>query len=577
MNKMQSSICLLAVTLCWSSEVILFAALPEDINPLAFTCVTSLIAAALLILCFGGRIRAAFMRDRGSIEKRLVLLAALNTSYNVMYNAGLDYFDVSSGAFTLSMTAVVLPVILLVSKRGVNPKTWISAVCVLIGIVAAIAPSWHTSQVSGIAVLIVGCILRAIFIVKLNDYAREHDPVAIAAGMTCLNSILAFIPWNFVQPGTFLALPWSNTFIAVAVIYSYFIVAFATVLNIFAQRHATPAQATIIYATEIIFSIIWATLLPAGIVDHVDISLPIIAGCTLVVVGNLIEIAPFMERSSKHAHALPDDVVVTPTQGDFAATPTHGDASVDLHHSEAAATLPQSDPVSTLPQSDAAIDLPQSDPVAALLSRFKSPVLRKLVLFAVLLAVYLIVSLPFKVLAVIPGFTDIRPVNMLMPVYGIFFGIPGCLVFGIGNLISDIAADELRWTSIAGFISNVAYPYVLYLFYVRLRKKPFSLRTGKDIVLFVVAVTACGIMELLILAPAVHAVYPEVDIWLFSVSVLFNSIAFPVALAIPLIILIQEGLGFVPLFKPNNKGRSIEQHNNELHNDERHNNEASSG
>ena len=41
----------------------------------------------------------------------------------------------------------------------------------------------------------------------------------------------------------------------------------------------------------------------------------------------------------------------------------------------------------------------------------------------VLLMIYLIVSIPFKVMEIIPGFTDIRPVAMLQPVYGIFFGI----------------------------------------------------------------------------------------------------------------------------------------------------------
>jgi hypothetical protein len=41
----------------------------------------------------------------------------------------------------------------------------------------------------------------------------------------------------------------------------------------------------------------------------------------------------------------------------------------------------------------------------------------------ILLIVYLIVAIPFKVMSVIPGFTDIRPVTLLEPVYGIFFGV----------------------------------------------------------------------------------------------------------------------------------------------------------
>ena len=43
---------------------------------------------------------------------------------------------------------------------------------------------------------------------------------------------------------------------------------------------------------------------------------------------------------------------------------------------------------------------------------------------------------------------------MLYPVYGIFFGLPGCFATALGNLIADILSDSLRWSSIAGFIAN---------------------------------------------------------------------------------------------------------------------------
>lgn len=44
-----------------------------------------------------------------------------------------------------------------------------------------------------------------------------------------------------------------------------------------------------------------------------------------------------------------------------------------------------------------------------------------------LVVIHLIVAIPFRVMSVIPGFTDIRPVLLLQPVYGVFFGIPGCI------------------------------------------------------------------------------------------------------------------------------------------------------
>lgn len=56
-------------------------------------------------------------------------------------------------------------------------------------------------------------------------------------------------------------------------------------------------------------------------------------------------------------------------------------------------------------------------------------ILRRTVRFVatviLLTAVYLAVSLPFKfALELIPGFTDIRPVACLQPIFGVLFGIP---------------------------------------------------------------------------------------------------------------------------------------------------------
>ena len=68
--------------------------------------------------------------------------------------------------------------------------------------------------------------------------------------------------------------------------------AFAQTLNIFAQKKSTPANATIIYSLEIVFSVIWGTVLPASLIDNTVLTPWIIAGVALVVLGNLIEIMP---------------------------------------------------------------------------------------------------------------------------------------------------------------------------------------------------------------------------------------------------------------------------------------------
>ena len=111
----------------------------------------------------------------------------------------------------------------------------------------------------------------------------------------------------------------------------------------------------------------------------------------------------------------------------------------------------------------------------------------------------------------------------------------------------DIASNSLRWSSIAGFVGNFVYPYLMYLFWTKLRKKPFNLRRGRTIGLFVVTIIVCTLVKALMISSAVAFHYPDVDVVLFFASVLLNDALFPIGFAIPFIIMLQEELGFKPL------------------------------
>lgn len=177
---------------------------------------------------------------------------------------------------------------------------------------------------------------------------------------------------------------------------------------------------------------------------------------------------------------------------------------------------------------------------------------RQCALTGILILVYLIIAIPFKVMSVIPGFTDIRPVMLLKPVFGVFFGIPGCIAFAIGNLIGDIMSDSLRWSSIAGFAANFLGPFLFYVFWRRISKEPFSLRTGKSLLKQTAVILASATMEAVIITPAVNLIYPDIDFGLFAVMVLLNGTVFPLFLGIPLMILMQEELHVKPIENKNN-------------------------
>ena len=171
---------------------------------------------------------------------------------------------------------------------------------------------------------------------------------------------------------------------------------------------------------------------------------------------------------------------------------------------------------------------------------------RTLLRFAGLLAAYLVVAIPFKAMNLIPGFTDVRPVMALGPVYGIFFGPVGCLACGFGNLVADAVDHAIRWTSIAGFASNALGPLLVWWFWTRVSRTPFSLRTPRDLLRHCLLLAAMGALETAIVAPAVALVYPEVDAVFLACAVFGNTAGFPILLGIPFSILLQEEFGFVP-------------------------------
>ena len=301
-NRLQANICLLCVTLCWSSEVILFACIPAGVPAFATTCVTSIAGAALLAVPFRRRVVAALRGGGWRLVLAGILLAALSTMYNTLYLVGVKSFDVASGAFTFSMTVVVLPVVLLTMRRRVERGTWVAVALVTAGIVLALGPTLRTEHAPGLAVVGIGCLLRAVHIVILADLVKKHDPLAVAVLLQAFGGAIALAGWSLEDPCLFAGLPLTRPLVATWALYSYFVVAFAQTLNVTAMRRVTAANATVIYSVEIIFSLAWGALLPDGIVERIAITPHIAIGALLVVAGSLAEI---LALGGKRKEALP--------------------------------------------------------------------------------------------------------------------------------------------------------------------------------------------------------------------------------------------------------------------------------
>lgn len=176
----------------------------------------------------------------------------------------------------------------------------------------------------------------------------------------------------------------------------------------------------------------------------------------------------------------------------------------------------------------------------------KKPLGRKIITLVILIVVYFVIAIPFSTLDVIPGFANIRPLEMLEPIYGIFFGLPGCIIMGPCNLIMDAVSNSLKLSSAAGFIANILGPMCYHVYWTYISRTDFDLRSPKNMLKFVLITIVSALLEMLIITPSVAHYYPNVNYIQFAAIVLLNNILFPVLLGIPVIILMQEELGFVP-------------------------------
>lgn len=168
----------------------------------------------------------------------------------------------------------------------------------------------------------------------------------------------------------------------------------------------------------------------------------------------------------------------------------------------------------------------------------------KIRVMLMLVIVYFIVAMPFKVMTVIPGFTDVRPVMILGPVYALFYGLPGCIIFALMNLVMDALSNELAWSSIAGLISNFLGPYLILCYWKRRPGIKLHLRTMGNIIHYSIVIFITAVFEAAAITPSVAAFYPEVNWLMFFTVVVLNTALFPILFGIPLMILMKEELGF---------------------------------
>lgn len=158
--------------------------------------------------------------------------------------------------------------------------------------------------------------------------------------------------------------------------------------------------------------------------------------------------------------------------------------------------------------------------------------------FFIVLSAFLALGIPFKVMVLVEGFTEVRPVNAIPPIAGMICGPLGALACGVGNLIADMFGT-FNATSILGFLVNIAAAYLPYrLWHIYSDEQP-NLHKNINILKYVFICFSAALSVSWFLG---FGLYYFFGIWIESLYtyVLFNNFGFSVGLGMPLFIMLSS-------------------------------------
>ena len=156
--------------------------------------------------------------------------------------------------------------------------------------------------------------------------------------------------------------------------------------------------------------------------------------------------------------------------------------------------------------------------------------------FLIVLGAFLSLGIPFKVMVLVEGFTEVRPVNTIPPIAGLICGPVGALAVGVGNLIADLFGT-LSASSVLGFFGNMVAAYLPYrLWHIYSQEEP-HVHCGKNLIRYVLICFSAAVTVAWILGFGLYYFFGQ---WIEEIYtyVAYNNFGFSVGLGLPLFIML---------------------------------------
>lgn len=173
------------------------------------------------------------------------------------------------------------------------------------------------------------------------------------------------------------------------------------------------------------------------------------------------------------------------------------------------------------------------------MSEMFSPFRSKQKLLQILLCalIFIGMAVPFKVMVLIEGLTEVRPVNAVPVVAGLLLGPAGAWGCAIGNLIADLFGTFSRG-SVLGFAGNFIAAYLPYkIWHISNRRESPNVKNTLNIVRYVLITAVTAVATAILIACGMDMFF---GIWIprFFWIIVLNDLGFPLFLGLPVLIVL---------------------------------------
>lgn len=178
---------------------------------------------------------------------------------------------------------------------------------------------------------------------------------------------------------------------------------------------------------------------------------------------------------------------------------------------------------------------------------------RKLMQVGISTLIFIGMAIPFKVMVLIEGFTEVRPVNAVPVVAGLLFGPAGAWGCAFGNLIADMFGT-FSSASILGFFGNFIAAYLPYkLWHFLSRNETPNVKSFKNVMKYVLISATAAFATAILLACGLDLF---LNLWMPQVFwiIALNDLGFPLVLGLPVFIVLTTDESHFKITMPENTG-----------------------